>query len=94
MNNKNNMPPGVSASDIPGNTATDDEWEKLIDFLAETGLEPGEITALVSGAQPLAQHLHEHCKWVGSFGWMEEATRLMRVLAIAWASSQVETSDA
>lgn len=90
-----NLPPGVSACDIPGNTPRDDEWEQLFAFLADTGLEPGEITALVSGAQPLADHMMLGTMSCSSaLAWMEETSRLLRLLTVAWASSQVEQSDA
>ncbi len=93
MSRDDSMPPGVSSFDIPGNTAKDAEWEKLIEFLAQTDLEPGEIAALVTAGAPLAQHLMRRHR-CSALPWMEETVRLLRLLAIAWASSMVEQSDA
>jgi len=38
-----NLPPGCSDADIPGNRPIDQEWEKLIEWLCDCGLQPGEI---------------------------------------------------
>jgi len=54
---KSDLPPGVSASDIPGNTKQDEEWEGLYDFLCSTGLEPWEIRCYVDMGATFARHL-------------------------------------
>jgi hypothetical protein len=42
------LPPGVTPDMIPGNTPEDAEWDRLYDWIAELGLEPSEIRALLS----------------------------------------------
>ncbi len=43
-----NLPPGISSSDIPGNTKADQEWEELWEWLTDTGLEAWQIRMAVS----------------------------------------------
>lgn len=40
-----NMPPGVSESDIPGNSPEDVAWEKLLEDIAGSGLSVSEARA-------------------------------------------------
>lgn len=42
-----NLPPGVNPADIPGNGPEDEEWDRLYDWLAGTGLTPHEIREAV-----------------------------------------------
>lgn len=42
-----NLPPGVRESDIPGNRPEDMEWERLFEWLGDTGLTPLDIRRAV-----------------------------------------------
>ena len=41
-----NLPPGVSVNDLPGNTPEDMAWERLIDRIIDSGLTAEEATSL------------------------------------------------
>lgn len=43
--NGSNLPPGVSVSDLPGNTAEDEAWDKLFDAMLDSGLTAAEAKA-------------------------------------------------
>lgn len=42
-----NLPPGCNEGDIPGNGPEDAAWERLIDWLYDCGLDPGQIKAIL-----------------------------------------------
>ncbi len=45
----NNLPPGVTDDMIPGNRPEDEDWDRLYDWIADTGISPLTLRGFVVG---------------------------------------------
>ena len=54
-----NLPPGVTESMIPGNRPEDWAWDKLWDWIQDTGLTPEEIREAIETWMEVRDHTHE-----------------------------------
>lgn len=66
-----NLPPGVNESDIPGNRPEDQEWEDLWLWIAEQGIGPTELKALIRVHLHWRARVNENKTFFGRGGFDE-----------------------
>lgn len=70
-----NLPPGCSASDIPGNSDQDAEWEKLFDDLGSMGISPHDIRERVNNHPKAIVQLEKVRRLIKVYGLPEFGTK-------------------